>query len=221
MKLKIVTPCGRPAWLLPAYFSLSRACFLAKIQLDWTILVTPEERKSFPEHWLLDCVKLVTIEPGVGNTHYHCQVGISLFNQFVPTLDPEEWVWFFSDDSVLPAMCIYEIVSALALAPGKEVIIVSIKRGQRQECHLADPLIADPSNMQLCRIAGEQALYKAKHFTGYALNEANGDGQFLVSLWNRASEKFLFLPNTYTAFNAQKASRWDLQEAKNLLQGIV
>ena len=58
MKLNIVTPCSRPGWLLPAFRSIEEATRRANIDCQWTLIVTQEERKQFPELWMGGWVKL-------------------------------------------------------------------------------------------------------------------------------------------------------------------
>lgn len=213
MNLHIITACSRPGWLLPAMNTISMAADRAQMKADWTLIVNPEERRYFPKLWTIPWIHFFVTENCFGNLP-----GVMKQNDFMANcdIDPETFLWMFSDDNLIPVNVLMHL-ELLSKNAAIDVFVTSHKRGQRRDVHECHDLIAAPENTRSTCISGEQYFFKRKHWTPWQTQNNCGDGNFIEELYRKIPDKFLFLPNLWTTFDAQKSARWDEAEMRRVV----
>lgn len=151
-----------------------------KDKANWVVLIdNPELKDKFPE-WIT--VKLYD-KPREGI----CKPN-SLLNQYfgsIKTGDETQYMILCDDDSVEEGF--------FDKIPNEDVVCVSMKRGY-------DTLIADPKNMHIAGVGGEQVIIKGKILRNFRYGlSVVGDGEMIEKVVQE--NKVIYVPDAYVLFN--------------------
>jgi hypothetical protein len=132
----------------------------------------------------------------------------------------DTWCFFGADDNLIPNSLGRKL--SAAAEPGVKVIVSGLQRGQRA-IHSGYPtfsLHAEPGNMRVCAVSGEQATIHISAFGELRFaNSMCADGMMIQSLHERMPGAFRYLPDFYVPFNALEPERWDEDKLRALIEG--
>jgi hypothetical protein len=223
MKILMLMPSMR-WWLWPLIKSNYEAAFCEGVEPTLALSVYRHELDAFPSC----AVDLIRSTPWIkihepewipNQTWVEAVIhkNNSVLDAFLPGF--EGYVWTPSDDNLIPKG-FFEYFRRSA-ATGKKILVCSHKRGQRiagNPPYGTDDLVAQPDQVQVGRISGEQYIVHSSLWEGHHFNVSPcGDGEFIVDLFNKHHDEFLFTPDFFVPFNATEPGRFDNDKLKECL----
>ena len=177
---------------------------------NWIVLIdNPELKDLFPD-WVT--VKLYDIPPA----HVACKSNW-IVNQFLKEeLNAETQYMILCDDDSVEEGFFDKI-------PDEEVVICSMKRGDREIRHVVwddwanqmghwaddlDILVADKSNLRIGAVGGEQLIMKGKALRNFRYGLTNvGDGEMIL----KVAEEYdiTYVPDAFVLFNYFEDGRYE------------
>ncbi len=191
-----------------------------KDKANWVVLIDDESLlTAFPE-WvkvkLYDKPRDGVCKPNVLFNNFISETKVVEGKTVYANLDPETQYMILCDDDSVEEGFFDKI-------PNEEVVCVSMKRSDRPVRHVIwadyekqighwedsiDVLIADPKNMKVGCVGGEQLILKGKVLRNFRYGLSNiGDGQMAVKV---AEEyKITYVPDVFVLFNYFEDGRYE------------
>ncbi len=175
---------------------------------NWTVLLNHDSQETFPGWVTVKRFNITKRDAGWYPSNW-------MFNQFIESgLDDETQYMILCDDDSVEEGFFDKI-------PNEDVVVVSMKRGDKaipnnNATYPTNTLIADPENMHIGMVAGEQLIVKGKVLRNYRYGGSGvGDGQMAEMI--SADEQITYVPDAFVLFNYFQDGRYDAFRRKPIV----
>lgn len=195
--ITVVTPFQRKQ-------NLELLANVIKGKANWTVLIDDDSLVSIFPEWVI-LKKYDKAPQGVCPSNW-------LFNEFINNgLDLETQYMILCDDDSVEEGFFNKI-------PDEDVVCVSMKRGDQVPVgsYGTGTLFADPENMKVTAVAGEQLICKGKILRDYRYGLSNiGDGEMVVKV--KEENPITYIPDAYVLFNYFEDGRYNSFKRKPIV----